>query len=79
MKFQGIQWGVTKIIKRVNDYSYRKILEKFWLAFSIERTKSGDLTETFKIINGISYYGKHIFNISHRTRNLLPRQNLSIN
>ena len=31
----------------------------------------GDLIETFKIINGISNYGRHFFNISPRTGNVL--------
>ena len=33
-----------------------------------------DLIETFKIINGISNYGRHFFNISPRTGNFLSRQ-----
>ena len=33
-----------------------------------------DLIETFKIINGISNYDGHVFNISPRTGNLLSRQ-----
>ena len=34
----------------------------------------GDPIETFKIINGISNYGRHFFNISLLTGNLLSRQ-----
>ena len=34
---------------------------------------SGDLTETFKIINRISNYGRHFFNI-FQTGNLLSRK-----
>ena len=33
-----------------------------------------DLIETFKIINGNSNYGRHFFNNSPRTGNLLSRQ-----
>ena len=33
----------------------------------------GDLIETFKIINGISNYGRHFLNISPQTGNLLSR------
>ena len=33
-----------------------------------------DLIETFKIINRISTYGRHIFNISPQTKYLLSRQ-----
>ena len=34
----------------------------------------GDLTENFKITNGIFNYVRHFFNISTQTRYLLSRQ-----
>ena len=41
---------------------------------SLKRRMKSDLIETFKIINGISNYGRHFFNISPQTGNLLSRQ-----
>ena len=35
---------------------------------------NGDLIETLKIINGISNYVRHFFNISPQIGNLLSRQ-----
>ena len=64
---------MTKLIKRVKDYSYRERLEKLQLTILLKKLK-GDLTETFKIIDGISIYGKHFFSISPWTGNLLSRQ-----
>ena len=40
----------------------------------LKRKRRGDLIETLKIINGISNYGWHFFNISTQTGNLLSRQ-----
>ena len=37
-------------------------------------SKKNDLIKTFKIINGISNYGGHFFNISPQTEKLLSRQ-----
>ena len=39
----------------------------------------GDIIKTFKMINGISHYGRHFLNISLRTENLLSRQILKAN
>ena len=39
----------------------------------------GDIIETFKIINGISNYGRHFFTISLQTGNLLISKTKSIN
>ena len=50
-RLEGIL-GVTKLIKRVKDYSYREKLEKLGLTNLQERR-----VETFKIIDGISNYG----------------------
>ena len=76
----GVQywdWGaykMTKLIKRARDYSYRERLEKLGWTFLLERRMRGDLIETFKIIYGIFNYGRHSFNISSWTENLLSRQ-----
>ena len=39
----------------------------------LERRMRGDLIKSFKMINGISYYGRYYFNISPETGNLLSR------
>ena len=71
----NIENGETQLIKRVKDYSYRERLEKIGLTTLLEKKVGrGDLTETFKIINGISNYGRHFFNISPWTGNLLSLQ-----
>ena len=54
-------------IQRVKDYSYRERLEKLGLTTLLERRMRSDLIETFKIINGISNYGRYLFNISPKT------------
>ena len=41
---------VTKIIKRVYDYSYREKLEKLRLTIFLERRMRGDQIETIKIM-----------------------------
>ena len=70
----GIQRRVTKLIKRVKDYSCRKRLEKLgWTNLPKKRMRN-DLKENFKIVNGISDYGTHFFNISPWTRNFLSWQ-----
>ena len=51
-------------MKRVKDYSYTARLGELWLTTSLERRMRGDLIKIFKMINGISYYDKHFFNIS---------------
>ena len=71
VRLEGIQRRVTKIIKRVKDYSYRERFEKFGLITSLERNMRADLIETVKIDNGISNYGRYFFNISPQTENLL--------
>ena len=40
----------------------------------LEKRKRGSQIETFRRINGISNYGRHFFNISPRTGNLLSRE-----
>ena len=39
----------------------------------LERRMRGDLIETFKILNDFNNYGKHFFNLSERTGNLVAR------
>ena len=53
-------------------------MEKLRLTILLENRIRGYLIETFKIINGISNYGRHFFYISSQTENLLSRQILKI-
>ena len=52
---------MTKIIKEINDYSYREKLEKIGLTILLEKRMRRDLIEIFKMINGISNHGRHFF------------------
>ena len=62
---------MIKIIKRIKDFSYRERIEKFGLTILLEWRMKWDLIGTFKMINGISNYGRYFFNISLWTGNLL--------
>ena len=59
--------GEEKNDKKKKIKDYRERLKKLQLT----RKKK---TETFKIIHGISNYGRHFFNISSQTGNLLTTQ-----
>ena len=65
---------MTKIIKRVKDYTYRERLKKIGLSTLLERRIRGNRIETFKIINGISNHVRHYLNISPSIGNLLSKQ-----
>ena len=54
---------MTQTIKRVKDYSDRERLEKIGLTSLLEKTMRRNLIEILKIINRISYYSWHFFNI----------------
>ena len=41
---------------------------------AFQRRKKGDLIETFRIINEMSKYARHFFNISPQIGNLLSRK-----
>ena len=71
---RGIQKRVTEIIKRVKDCSYRERLEESGLTTLLERRMRCDRLEIFEMINGISNYGRHFFDISPQTGNLLSKQ-----
>ena len=62
------------VSNNVKDYSFRERSEKLGLTTLQERRMRGDLIETFKIINGISSYGRHFFNTFPLTGNLQSRQ-----
>ena len=51
LRLEAIQRRVTKIIKRVKDYSYRERLEKLEFTTLLERRMRGDLAENYKIMN----------------------------
>ena len=74
VRLLSIQKRVTKLIKRVEKISNRERSEKLGLITLLKRRMREDLTETFKIINGISNYGRHSLNISSQNANLLWRQ-----
>ena len=65
---------MTKIIKWIKDYSYKERLKKLGLTTILERRIRDYLNKTFKMINGISNYDRHFFNISSWTGNLLSWQ-----
>ena len=67
---------MTKLIRRVKDYSYRERLEELGLITLLERRMRGYLIENFKIINVISNYDRHFFNISPQSGNLMSRSNV---
>ena len=60
--------------KELKDYNYLERLKKLGITTLQERRMRDYLTETFKMINVISYYGRHFFNIFPCTRNFLSRQ-----
>ena len=74
MKLEGVQRKITRVVKGLENLTYKNRLESLGLTTLLERRMRGDLIETFKIINGISKYGNEFFNISERTGNLLSRQ-----
>ena len=78
LRLEGIQRRVTKIIKRLKDYSYKERLKKCESINLLEIRIRGDLTEAFKIITEISNYGRHLFNFSPEIGSLLIRQILKI-
>ena len=49
-------------------------MDNLGLTNLLKRRIIGDLIEVFKIMNEISNYGGHFFNISLQTGNLLSRQ-----
>ena len=65
---------MTKVIKRVKDYSYKERLKKLVLTTLLERRMWSDLIETSKIIYGISNYGRHFFSIFLQTEYLPARK-----
>ena len=70
---------MTKIIKKLKDYSYKERLKKLGLTTLLERRMRDDLIEAFNIINGILNYGNFFFfffffNISPWTGNLTSMQ-----
>ena len=74
LKLESVQRRVTRLTFDLKDLSYKERLESLGLTTLLERRMRGDLIETFKIMSGISKYGKEFFNISQRTGNLVSRQ-----
>ena len=61
---ESIQKRLTKLIRRVKDYSYKERLEKIELATLLERRMGGGLIVAFKIINEFPNYSEYFFKTS---------------
>ena len=56
-----MKWNESIVTKMIKDYSFSERLQNLGLPSWLERSIRSDLSETYKIINGISYYGKYVF------------------
>lgn len=77
MEIEDCQRQFTGIIEGMGDLlPYRQRIQRLSLTF-LERKMSGDLFETFKIMNGLVNYGQNMFrkNSAYQTSNLpvIPR------
>ena len=76
MAIEDVQRKFTRLIDGVGLMTYRERLQKLDLTTLLERRARGDLIETFKILSGISNYGKDMFKRSRSGLNLiLPEGN----
>jgi hypothetical protein len=73
LALEHIQRKFTRLIDGIGLLPYKTRLEKLGLTTLLERRTRGDLIETFKIINGISDYGQHLFKVSRSGTNLISR------
>ena len=64
MDIEGVQRKFTRLIDGLGLMTYRDRLQKLDLTTLLERRARGDLIETFKILSGISNYGKDMFKTS---------------
>ena len=81
MEIEDCQRQFTGIIEGMGDLlPYRQRIQRLRLTTFLERKMSGDLFETFKIMNGLVNYGQNMFrkNSAHQTSNLpvIPRHEL---
>jgi hypothetical protein len=73
LAIEDIQRKFTRLIDNIGLLPYSARLEKLGLTTLLERRARGDLIETFKIVNGISNYGKHLFKFSRSGNKLISR------
>ena len=73
LALENIQPKFTRLINGIGLLPYKTRLEKLGLTTLLERRARGDLIETFKIVNGISDYGQHLFKISRSGTNVISR------
>ena len=73
LDIESVQRTFTRIIKGMENLSYKQRLEKLDLTTLLERRMRGDLIETFKILNGLNNYGSSFYKKSNRTNNLIAR------
>ena len=77
LDIEAVQRTFTRVIDGTSDLNYKQRLQKLGMTTLLERRMRGDLIECFKILNGISNYGRPFFNVSNRTNNLVSTsQNL---
>ena len=77
LELEGVQRRFTRLIDDIGTDSYSQRLNILNLTTLAERRMRGDLIETFKIVKGISSYGKNMFNISRSGQNIISRANNS--
>jgi hypothetical protein len=73
LAIEDIQRKFTRLIDGVGLLSYKCRLEKLGLTTLLERRARGDLIETFKIVNNLCNYGKHLFRFSRSGDKLISR------
>ena len=81
MEIEDCQRQFTGIIEGMGDLlPYRQRIQRLSLTTFLERKMSGDLFETFKIMNGLVNYGQNMFrkNSAYQISNLpvIPRHEL---
>ena len=75
LELEHVQRLFTRMVRGVENFSYRERLDKLGLTTLLERRMRGDLIETYKIVNNFNNYGSPFFNVSQRTGNLIVRPN----
>ena len=73
LAIEDVQRKFTRLVENIGLLPYKTRLEKLGLTTLLERRARGDLIETFKIVNGISKYGKNLFKFSRSGDKLISR------
>ena len=71
LELEGVQRRFTRLINEVGTLPYSRRLDILNLTTLAERRLRGDLIETFKAANGLTEYGKNLFNFSRSGKNLV--------